>query len=371
MPEFLLDTLYKKSKNGKVTQWEIKVVEKEHPTLVMTSGYVDGQKTITERTIAKGTNVGRANEKTPWENACFQAQARWTKKQEEGFSTDINNLKTLPTPMLAKAFDASEVEFPCYVQPKFNGIRCTMYRHLGDPRFLSRALKEFTTLEFMRDEVNMFINYSPDGEIYLHGTPLQDIVSLLKRKQEGTEFLKYVIYDLAIPDKTFEQRLKILQWVFENETKLYGHPNHIELAPTYKVDCLEDIQYLYKKLTKEGYEGVIIRNPNAPYRFSDRTSDLMKYKDFKDAEFKIVGFETERYFDKSAKVYRNLVVWVCANEMGEQFNVRPVGNAIEREQIHSHAEDYIGKNLTVRYLELSKKGVPIGNPVGLAIRDYE
>ena len=365
-------TLYKKHTSGKISSWDISVEERNVPTIVITTGYIDGQKTTTERSVPEGVNIGKSNEKTALEYACFQANARWKKKVEEGSSPDINKLDQMPTPMLAKPFDYSSTTMPCYVQPKFNGIRCTIYRHLGDDRFLSRKLKEFTTLEFMRQEIEtMFGDYSPDGEIYIHGLPLQDIVSLLKREQADTSKLKYVVYDLAIPDYPFSKRSEILTNLYKNYTSIYDAPQHIEIAPTDKAETLDDIQCLYNKWIKLGYEGAIIRNPDGQYHFNNRNSDLMKYKGFKDSEFKIIGYKVEKYFDKAHLVFRNLVIWICETPAGDVFNVRPLGTASQRETYYRDADLYIGKYLTVRYLELSKKGVPIGNPVGLAIRDYE
>jgi DNA ligase-1 len=42
---------------------------------------------------------------------------------------------------------------------------------------------------------------------------------------------------------------------------------------------------------EEGYEGIMVRNPNSPYEISKRSSYLQKYKEFDDDEFEIIGFQ--------------------------------------------------------------------------------
>jgi DNA ligase-1 len=46
------------------------------------------------------------------------------------------------------------------------------------------------------------------------------------------------------------------------------------------------------------------------------------------------------------------------------------GSIENRIEMFKKAETYVGKEITVRYQELSEDGIPIF-PVGLAIRDYE
>ena len=375
----LFPVLYKKSKTGKMLLWSIQVIEEDgFPTIVTTAGYVNGKQNSNKRVVRKGTNTGKSNAKTPYEHAVFLATNAFNSRKEAGFQEDMEKADegvTLPlTPMLASTFNKKMLDkdfFPVYVQPKFNGVRCTMYRHEGDETFWSRARKPFTTLDFMLEEIrNFFGEYSPDGEIYIHGMPLQNIISLLKRKQPGTENLKYIVYDLAIPDKTFEERLSILEGLHSEYIMRYGAPKYIELASTRFARQLTELEQYNKSFVEMEYEGTIIRQPKALYGFNERTKSLLKYKNFQDSEFEIVDAIPEVYYDKLNFTHKDIVIWVC--KAGDRtFHVRPLGTVAEKEELYRNRAQYIGKMLTVRYLELSTDGVPIGNPVGLAIRDYE
>jgi hypothetical protein len=97
--------------------------------------------------------------------------------------------------------------------------------------------------------------------------------------------------------------------------------------------------------------------------------DLLKKKDFIDAEFPIVGYEAE-IIAEEGKPDRNAIIFICGLPDGNTFTVRPRGSHELRIEWYNDAESFIGKDLTVRYQELSEDGVPIF-PVGIAVRDYE
>ena len=119
------------------------------------------------------------------------------------------------------------------------------------------------------------------------------------------------------------------------------------------------------KYTKEGYEGVIIRNKKGKYAENARSNHLQKLKKFIDEEFEIIDYTTPTTGKEVG-----CVVWICKTKDGKKFNVRPSGNYDERKKQYKNGKKYIGKMLTVKYQELTNDQVP-RFPVGLAIRDYE
>ena len=91
---------------------------------------------------------------------------------------------------------------------------------------------------------------------------------------------------------------------------------------------------------------------------------MLKYKEFEDSEFTIVGATTAEGTEEGA------VMWICETESEAQFPCRMRGTFKSRIEMYENYTDYLGKSLTVRYQELGKDGVP-RFPVGIAIRDYE
>jgi ATP-dependent DNA ligase len=121
---------------------------------------------------------------------------------------------------------------------------------------------------------------------------------------------------------------------------------------------------LHDKYVREGYEGLILRNKDGLYKIGQRSSDLLKYKEFLDEEFRIVGHTI------GDGVEAGCVIWTCVTKEGHQFSVRPRGTHEERIEAVKTAAKQIGKKLTVRFQEWTEDKKP-RFPVGLAIRDYE
>jgi hypothetical protein len=165
-----------------------------------------------------------------------------------------------------------------------------------------------------------------------------------------------------IEDIPYDERKYILDNLIPDD-----HPI-IKKVPTYNVGCQDDIKNYHDKFVIDGYEGIIIRHPDSIYHFNDRPSCLMKYKEFKDDEFVVVGYESEKWDNDG--VIEDLVVWICETSDGKKFSVRPKGSFDRRIDWYNKAHKYIGEYLTVRYQEESEDGTPIFG-VGIEFRNYE
>ena len=71
-----------------------------------------------------------------------------------------------------------------------------------------------------------------------------------------------------------------------------------------------------------------------------------------------------------SKGARIVITLECKTPEGLTFRARPRGTREARTEQYQNGNDYIGKQLTVRYQELTDDGVP-RFPVGITIRDYE
>jgi len=360
--------LYKKAKKNKVSEWSvwIEVDDNNVPIVVRESGFIDHKHRTTKKYVRKGVNIGKSNEKTPLENATAIAERFFVEHIEDNWVSDFNVLNDPPKylkPMLAKPFKRISRYRNMVVQPKYNGIRAVSFLHIGDKRLISRERNEFEAMNHISTIIpDMFNTYSPDGELYHHDMTFQEIVRRVKKYRPGlSEEIQYWIFDLAIPNIPFIERYNML-------TDTVGKHDIIKIVPYFDVDSYDEFSHYHDKFVRDGYEGIILRNKNTEYRFNSRPSCLQKYKEFKDAEFRIVGYEKEEWDDNG--IIRNLVVWVCKTEAGERFNVRPKGSFENRIIRYKKADKYIDKVITVRYQEESENGTPIFG-VGLEIRNYE
>jgi DNA ligase-1 len=270
---------------------------------------------------------------------------------------------SVPLPMLAHDYNkrGKGALYPCFVQPKLDGTRC-----IGIPRkgLFSRMRKSFPHMEHIVAELNQLpADVILDGELYTDELTFQQSVGLVKRETlregnaENQVKIKYHVYDM-VSAGTFEERYAAL-------TKLLrGHRcSHIVLVPTERCASEERMKAKHNEYVADGFEGIMLRNPAGLYKHS-RSTDLLKYKEFIDEEFTVVGFTEGDGQDKGC------VVWICETEEKKRFQCRPRGTKEERKEMFQNGDAYIGKKLTVRFQEWSDAHIP-RFPVGIAFRDYE
>ena len=140
---------------------------------------------------------------------------------------------------------------------------------------------------------------------------------------------------------------------------------HLVLTENFPLRNREDLLALHRQFTTdEDFEGVMVRNLHGTYDINKRSKHLQKFKEFQDAEYKIVGY------NEASGDWQGTPIWICEMADGRQFNVTPTGDRPSRIEMFNNIEDYMGKLLTVKFFELTADGVP-RHGVGLAIRDYE
>jgi len=144
--------------------------------------------------------------------------------------------------------------------------------------------------------------------------------------------------------------------------------NAVELTDNIYVFTEDQLEEIHDLFVDEGYEGLMLRNLDMPYEFS-RSWNLVKYKVMKDDEYKIVDAE------QSLKgKQKGAIIWICETPQGDRFNVVPNGTMTYRKDLwdawKTDPKQFIGKELTVQYQELTPKGIP-RFPKGIALRDYE
>ena len=284
----------------------------------------------------------------------------------KNINNKIENIKSKKHyPMLAYDYKkkSDKVIFPCFIQPKLDGVRAL---GIGNQLF-SRNGNIFPTLEHIKKELEENKdNLILDGELYTDDINFEKIVGLVKKsnksKEEEIDSLKiyFNIFDYVDENLTFEKRLIKLTEFFSKYNFKYLKLVKTEIC--YKKELIE--KYLDNYIN-EGYEGIIIRNSNGKYEENIRSSNLLKLKRFIDEEFEIINYTTATEGKEIG-----CVIWECKTKEGKKFSVRPQGNYNERKKLYKQGKKYIGKMLTVRYQELTNENIP-RFPVGICIRDYE
>ena len=188
-------------------------------------------------------------------------------------------------PMLAgKAPEFDKIRYPVLATPKLDGIRCVVL----NGKALSRSLKPIPN-NWIRSilERPEFENF--DGELVLADrTRGFNEVSSAVMSKEGVPVFQYVVFDY-ISGRDYCDRIEQLKLSFS-----FGNlPTAEPLLPTYIIgpEILKDYE---ETCLREGYEGVMTRDPYGPYKYGRSTAKegwLLKIKRFEDGEAVVIGIE--------------------------------------------------------------------------------
>ncbi len=336
-----MKTLYKKDSKGKLRFLTIEAVG---DTIVQKSGLLNSNN-IPTPTISQcvGKNIGRANETTPEEQAIKEAQAKFDDKLTKGYflTEDEAKNEVVIRPMLAKDAkkELHKIEYPCFVQPKLDGMRA----NANVQGMSSRQGKAIETCDHILRQLE-HINEVLDGELYAHGLSFQENISLIKKYREGeTEQIHYHVYDLMM-NAPFKERYDLLAELVEGI-------DCIELVETIMIFNEDELKHWHSVFLEQGYEGTIIRWGDAPYKMNARSSNLLKYKDFIDITATITDIEPSEKRPEQGKA-------VCVLEDGGVFTANFSMPFAKREEILTNKEEYIGQTAEIRFFEYTDSGLP-------------
>ena len=383
--------LFGKDKSGKTRIWQLTIFEiaNGQAQAVIQHGVFGGKLQTDVREYTEGKNKGKKNETTALEQCVSESEKkRKDKIEKEGYveafpdRTPASNESVCRKifPMLANKYEPSSsskkragIVFPCYVQPKLDGLRCVVYLDPAtqNPVYQSRTGGIFTTLHHLDVAIKQLLKDRPelvlDGELYTKQIPFEELAGLIKKKaitsQEDIvkiQYVQYHLYDIVLSETPFRIRTKIIHDL-PKTASLKTDP-FIEIVPTHYVNAESEFREKFGEFVAQGYEGIMLRNVAGLYQENYRSNDLMKYKEFFESEYPIVGFKEASGRDEGT------VIWECETPDGRRFCVRPRGTQESRREWFANAKAFVGSQLTVIYQELSEMGVP-RFPVGKAIRD--
>ena len=273
--------------------------------------------------------------------------------------------------MLAHKFDDKRVDWsqPVYIQPKLDGVRCLFtkdgaYSRAGN-KFMNIAHIELRLIPFFKQHPNVVL----DGELYNHElkNDFEKIISLV-RKQKPTsddrldakslvQFHVYDYFDGVIYD-SYKTRMQQLV-----TSDIYN--KDIKYVPAKLVDSYNYARDTHATFLSEGYEGSIIRLDGL-YKHG-RSYDLMKFKDFSDAEATIIGYE-----EGKGKRTNTVGKFLMIDDEGVEFGCPP-GKGYNYNDLSNmllNISDYIGQRATFTYFQRTKAG-SYRHPLFKTIRNYE
>ena len=296
------------------------------------------------------------------------------------------NQDGLLKPMLAKSetqvTNRKIFDKEWYASRKINGIRTLVYFDGKEIHTASRG--GAINYDFVLDHiirhpklVEYFKQYPDlilDAETFKFGWTLNRISGVCRTQKTAYdgEPLELYVYDIVDVNKTFKERLQVLNRIqqdldlsFEPEREWEEDDLKIQMVPHINVSGWDNMKKLHDDWVSEGWEGVVIRDPNVVYKPGARGNQMLKIKNYIDAEYRIIGL-TEGLREED-------MCFLMETKEGQQFNCKPMGDRAQKQWYRANIDSLIGKMATIKYFEMSgKEGSMIPQqPVLISVRDYE
>jgi len=176
--------------------------------------------------------------------------------------------------------DIDKLRYPLIATPKIDGIRCIIV----DGQAVSRTFKPIPN-RYVRSKLE---GLPPvDGELIV-GNNFQDCGSGIM-SYDGEPDFTYCVFDI-LTEQPYIQRLAYLySLTFDSFCKKLLHE---------VVNDKEKLLQIEEDYLAAGYEGVMLRHPDSPYKCGRSTFNehyLLKLKRFEDSEAEIIGFEEQMH----------------------------------------------------------------------------
>ena len=194
-------------------------------------------------------------------------------------------------PMLsASVEDVKALRLPLFGSPKLDGIRAMII----DGVLVSRNLKPIPNT-WTQGLLGKKLLEGLDGELIVGPVGAADVFRATTSgvmSVEGKPEVTFYVFDcMRHPEQPFHQRLTEARRV----ATVSGAIRVVDQTPIVDLDGLAAFEAECLAL---GYEGVMLRHPESPYKYGRgtmRAHDLMKLKQFADAEAKVVGVYEQQH----------------------------------------------------------------------------
>ncbi len=357
-------------------------------------GILNGKVIISACTEILGKNIGRANQTSNLRQAIQQSESMINKKIQAGYcfaSSENNQTQESIYPMALDLYSKykDKIEYPVYIQPKLDGIRCLVLKEENNgninSKILSRRLHDIEGFSAVKEECERLFKLSKDidnfdinfldGEFYIHGKPLQEISGIVRKQlsevevNEDKESLEYHIFDVCLKeDLKFNNRFKLLSSLIKNA----GELKKIKLVKCETVTSEQEGDQIFSEYISKGYEGIVYKS-NTVYESSTsrekRSKFYLKRKKQMDEEFIIVSFDEGKGKSKGTAVF------VLKTPEENEFKCVITGDLEYRKNIYNMCKKdfskFKGKLAKVKFDDYSKNMTPVRGVIVQLDRDIE
>lgn len=189
-------------------------------------------------------------------------------------------------PMKGEKIDEKDfglLKFPLLASPKLDGFRCLKL----DGKALSSTFKPIRN-KFVREYIEKYFPDNLDGELLLDNPNATFVeISSAFSSFEGHPAFQFWAFDY-VSDKPYQERyIKLTQVVGDHNS------NWLKLVHQTQINSVEELLEFEAEALKNGFEGVMIRSLDGPYKSgkaSVKQGWLLKIKRFEDSDAEILGY---------------------------------------------------------------------------------
>lgn len=286
--------------------------------------------------------------------------------------------------MLGVTADKDKIKYPILASYKLDGIRCLF----KDGQMLSRSLKPIPNKQLQKrfqnlKDLSFRTGVIFDGEIYSPLLTFQEITHFVMTENIENELvpisLIFNCFDI-VSFRPFSQRYETYKSYLANE-------KHVKIVKQTLINNEEELDTMFDNALNNGYEGLIIRNPDAPYKFGRSTINegyMLKMKPFVTIDGKIKDIIERQenlneskinelgYSYKSSSINnkKNTGIASCfvVDYEGKDVKVTITGTEEFRRDIWENKEQYKNKYIEYKFMKIGLKELP-RHPVFVRFRD--
>lgn len=244
-----------------------------------------------------------------------------------------------PIPSKPADWAVDKMAFPCYCQPKMNGVKALLS---PDGRIYLKSAEHRPHLEQFGA-----CGHWLDCELWHPNMDLGTIAGLVNRRipDQETARLQLWAVDLIHPELQQYERFAVLETIIRPLTNVY-------LIETWYCEHGLDSAERYKYTqTEAAYDGMIYRDFKAKYTFG-KTSNVLKRKKELDAEYLCVGVTAGM-----GKFFGMLGSFQLKDANGNEFSCGG-GDLTVEDRRSFWKQPPIGKYIQVRFPYYSNKNIP-------------
>jgi ATP-dependent DNA ligase len=301
--------------------------------------------------------------------------------------------------------DYKGIKFPILAEPKVDGFRCIKFpgkiflgrsgKPLANSRF-NEHVQIDDSLEFKENQVVL------DGEAYSHGRDFNSLASILSSEdKEIPKDVKFVVFS-AIPLQEWNVQKGITtykeQMEFIENTDWEGTCKNVVPITGITVNSIEELEEYYKEVTNEGYEGVVVKNPDEPYYWKRVTvasgiCQKIKPEEFIDGEIVdyyegeddykgmlggfvarlesgvLVGVGSGLSLIQRQKYWDGRDLEEIVDKEGEHTGWKPIGPELSEEETREYFnKNHLNKWIEIKYMNITPEG-SLRHPIFKRFRD--